>query len=232
MSGVVVLVVAVLVLTNLLNHVWLRRWSVVTGPVVAVLLVLVGKLSGLTWTELGMGRRSIVTGIVWAVGVVLLVALGYTVALALPFAHRAAPAPPSTRTAVYAALVEVPFATVLLEEVAFRGVLWGLLDEDHGAWFATGVSALLFGLWHVAAALEDDGVGRPAWLVGWWGTALWVAGTVLFTAAAGVLFAGVRVVSGSVFAAMGLHWATNGIGTLFALLAPRAAVRRASARRP
>jgi len=46
-----------------------------------------------------------------------------------------------------------------------------------------------------------------------------------------VLFAEVRRRSGSVFAAMGLHWATNGIGTLFALLAPRAAVRRASARR-
>jgi CAAX protease family protein len=232
MSGAVVLVVAALVLTNLLNHVWLRRLSVVTGPVVAVLLVLVGKLSGLTWTELGMGKRSIVTGLVWAAAAVLLVALGYTLALALPFAHRAAPSPPSTRTAVYAALVEVPFATVLLEEVAFRGVLWGLLDEDLGAWAATGVSALLFGLWHVAGALEDDGVGRPGWLTGRWGTALWVTGTVLFTAAAGVLFAGVRVLSGSVFAAMGLHWATNGIGTLFALLAPRAAVRRASARRP
>ena len=225
MSGAVVLVVAVLVLTNLLNHLWLRRLSVVTGPVVAVLLVLVGKLSGLSWTELGMGKRSIVTGLVWAVAAVLLVALGYAVALALPFAHRAAPSPPSTRTAVYAALVEVPFATVLLEEVAFRGVLWGLLDAEYGAWAATGVSALLFGLWHVAGALEDDGVGRPAWLAGsWWGATLWVAGTVLFTAAAGVLFAGVRVLSGSVFAAMGLHWATNGLGSLVQLFArgPRA----------
>jgi membrane protease YdiL (CAAX protease family) len=231
MSGAVVLVVAVLVLANLLNHVWLPRASVVTGPVVAVLLVGVGKLAGLTWTELGMGRRSILTGVVWAVASAVLVALGYSIALALPFAHRAAPAPPSTRTAMYACLVEVPFATVLLEEVAFRGVLWGLLDVDHGPWFATGVSSLLFGLWHVAGALEDDGVGRPEWLSGWWGAALWVAGTVLFTAAAGVLFAEVRRRSGSVFAAMGLHWATNGIGTLFALLAPKAAVRRAAARR-
>jgi membrane protease YdiL (CAAX protease family) len=179
-----------------------------------------------------MGRRSILTGVAWAVGAVLLVALGYTVALALPFAHRAAAAPPSTRTAMYAALVEVPFATVLLEEIAFRGVLWGLLAHDHGPWVATGLSSLLFGLWHVAGALEDGGVGRPGWLTGtWWGAVAWIAGTVLFTALAGVLFAEVRRRSGSVFAAMGLHWATNGIGTLFALLAPKARVRRASARR-
>jgi membrane protease YdiL (CAAX protease family) len=231
MSAAFVVVVGLLVLTNLLNHVWLPKAYLVTCPVVAVVLVVVGRAAGLSWTELGMGRSSLLKGVLWAVGATALVALGYTVALALPFVRSAAGPPPGTREAMFVALVEVPFGTVLLEEVAFRGVLWGLVARDHGAWAATFATAGLFGVWHVPAALADDGVSRPARLTGSrWGTTVWVLGTVLFTAAAGVVFGEVRRRSGSVFAAMGLHWATNGLGTLFRLVAPaRRPVRPAAA---
>ena len=43
--------------------------------------------------------------------------------------------------------------TVLFEEVAFRGVLWGLLRRGHGTLTATVVSSALFGLWHVLPSL-------------------------------------------------------------------------------
>jgi membrane protease YdiL (CAAX protease family) len=43
-----------------------------------------------------------------------------------------------------------------------------------------------------------------------------VAGTVVFTTVAGLLFAELRRRSGSLVAPMGLHWATNGIGILAA----------------
>jgi uncharacterized protein len=225
MTAAVLLVVAVLVLTNLGNHYWWRRWYVLACPVVAVLLVVIGRLAGLTWTDMGMGRRALVHGIIWAVGSVLAVAVVYAVALAVPGLGAVTGDPPHPRQALFTALVEVPFATVLLEETAFRGVLFGLLDHDHGAVTATVVSSALFGLWHIAPSLSDEGVRPPPRLAGHRLAApVWMAGTVLFTALGGVVFCLLRILSGSVFAAMGLHWATNGLGSLVQLFArePRA----------
>jgi uncharacterized protein len=220
MGAAVVVVVAVLVLTNLVNHYWLPRLYLFTCPMVAVLLVVVGRLAGLSWTELGLGQRFLLPGGLWAAGSVLMVASGYSLALAVPGLRLVAGDPPTTREAVFIGLVEVPFATVLLEETAFRGVLWGLLAHDHGPLAATIVSSLLFGLWHVAPSLRDDGIRRPPRLAKHrWAVPLWVGGTALLTAAGGAVFCELRKLSGSVFAAMGLHWATNGLGSLVRLWA-------------
>jgi len=232
MTAAVLVVVGVLVLTNLGNHYWWKRWYLLACPLIALLLVGIGKLSGLTWTEMGMGKRAIVHGIIWAVGSVVAIALVYAVALMLPGISTVTGDPPHYRQVLFAALVEVPFATVLLEETAFRGVLFGLVDHDHGAVAATVVSSLLFGLWHIAPSLQDDGVRPPAWLAGHrLAVPVWMIGTVLFTAAAGVVFCLLRILSGSVFASMGLHWGTNGLGALLSLLAARRAVRRSGGAR-
>jgi membrane protease YdiL (CAAX protease family) len=225
MTAAVLLVVVVLVLTNLGNHYWWRRHYVVAAPLIAVLLVAIGKLAGLTWTEMGMGKRAIVHGIIWGVGSVVAVAIVYALALAVPGLGAVTGDPPHPRQALFTALVEVPFATVLLEETAFRGVLFGLLDHDHGALAATVVSSLLFGLWHIAPSLQDDGIRPPPRFAGHpLLVPVWMVGTVLFTALGGVVFCVLRILSGSVFAAMGLHWATNGLGSLVQLFArgPRA----------
>ncbi len=232
MTTAVLVVVVVLVLTNVGNHFWWKRWYLLACPLVALFLVGVGKLAGLTWTEMGMGKRAIVHGILWGVGCVLVIAVVYTVALMLPGLSAVTGDPPHYRQVLFAAMVEVPFATVLLEETAFRGVLFGLLEHDHGVVAATVGSSLLFGLWHIAPSLEDDGVQPPAWLAGHrLAVPAWMVGTVLFTAAAGVVFCLLRIGSGSVFAAMGLHWGTNGLGALLSLLAARRAVRRAARQR-
>jgi membrane protease YdiL (CAAX protease family) len=113
---------------------------------------------------------------------------------------------------------------VLLEEVLFRGVLLGLGARTMGWWRSAVVSSLLFGLWHIlpaqgaaqsSPAVEDvvsaGGGGTP-------GLVLAVGASVLATALAGMVFCWVRITSGSLFAAMGLHWATNGLGYFFAAL--------------
>jgi membrane protease YdiL (CAAX protease family) len=58
----------------------------------------------------------------------------------------------------YQVLLRMPVGTVLLEEVAFRGALYGMLRHSAGTSWATAVSAALFGLWHVlpAAGLVRD----------------------------------------------------------------------------
>jgi uncharacterized protein len=115
------------------------------------------------------------------------------------------------------ALVTVPLGVVLLEEVAFRGVLWGLLEVERGPTWATAGSALLFGLWHVLPAV--DGVrarAREGMPVARGALVREVAGTVVFTALAGIVFATLRHESGSLVAPFLLHWATNGLGVVAA----------------
>ena len=84
---------------------------------------------------------------------------------------------------------------------------------------ATIVSSVLFGLWHVLPALglasSNEAIGSTAGK-GTSGQAISVAGTVLFTGLAGVVFCELRRRSGSLLASAGLHWATNGLGVLAA----------------
>jgi membrane protease YdiL (CAAX protease family) len=106
---------------------------------------------------------------------------------------------------------------VLLEEVAFRGVLYGLLLRVGGRMWATGVASALFGLWHVLPSLHLA-TDKPALtaVFGHSSVGAYVAdlGAVLFTAAAGVVFCELRHRSGSLLAPAALHWATNALGYL------------------
>jgi membrane protease YdiL (CAAX protease family) len=211
-------VLVVLVAVNVWVHVGPRRAHLLTGPVAAAVLLLVGRAAGLSWTELGLGAGSLLRGLRWGGVCAAIVVGGYAVALAVPALHRFfldTRYRLGLRPAFGAAFLSVPLGTVVFEEVAFRGVLWALVEDKAGAACATAVTAVLFGLWHVLPALDlartnnaVAGSGRRARL------AVAVAGTVLFTAAAGVLFAELRRRSGSLLAPMLLHWATNAAGVL------------------
>ena len=83
------------------------------------------------------------------------------------------------------ALLDVPFGTVLVEEVAFRGVVLGLLLAPLGHGWALVVSSLLFGIWHVPSALELH-EAQSAGPAGPWARRRTVLATVAFTALAGV----------------------------------------------
>lgn len=211
-------VLLVLVAVNVWVHVGPRRAHLLTGPLAAAVLLLVGRAAGLSWTQLGLGADSLLRGLRWGGVCAAIVVAGYAVALAVPALHRFfldTRYRLGLRPAFGAAFLSVPLGTVVFEEVAFRGVLWALVEEKAGAAWATAVTAVLFGLWHVLPALDlartnsaVAGSGRRTRL------AVAVAGTVLFTTAAGVLFAELRRRSGSLLAPMLLHWATNAAGVL------------------
>jgi membrane protease YdiL (CAAX protease family) len=212
------LTLLVMVVVNVWVHLAPRRAHAVTGPLAAALLLLVGRGAGLSWTELGLGREALVRGLWWGCAAAGLVAVGYAVGVAVPATRRLFR---DTRyrvgpgSAVALAFVTIPLGTVVFEEVAFRGVLWGLVAVDHGPVWATGVSAALFGLWHVLPALDllrtNEALRGPAPAR----RRLWtVLGTVAFTALAGVVFGGLRHRTGSLLAPTLLHWATNGLGVL------------------
>jgi membrane protease YdiL (CAAX protease family) len=209
-------VVLLLVVVNLLDSVWWQRGYLVTAPVAAALLLALGRWAGLSWEDLGLGRGLLPRGLLWGGAAVALVAVGYGIAALVPFAHRTAGPPPTGATGLGGALAEITFATVPLEEIAFRGVLWGLVQAERGAVTATVVTSVLFGVWHVVPSFADTGVLRPGSLGGMpWGAAAWTIGTVVVTGLAGVLFAELRHRSGSLLAPIGLHWAVNALGVLF-----------------
>lgn len=151
----IAVVLLVLVVTNVWVHLGPGQVHVVTGPLAALLLLVLARMAGLTWQDLGFGRQELLRGLQFAALAAAAVAVVYAVAVLMPVtrgAFRDTRYRMGPGRALYTALVAIPLGTVLFEEVAFRGVLWGLLSRDHGVLTATVVSAGLFGLWHVLPA--------------------------------------------------------------------------------
>ncbi|GAB1691931.1 CPBP family intramembrane glutamic endopeptidase [Krasilnikovia sp. M28-CT-15] len=197
------------------------------GPVGAVLLLLLARAAGLSADDVGLGRDSWRRGAAYAGVCVAAVAAVYVVAALLPGtrdAFRDQRYDNGPGAALLTAFVIIPLGTVLFEEVAFRGVLWGLVRVGKGPTWATLVSSGLFGLWHVMPSLRLNKV-NPAvtGLVGGGrtGQVLAVLGAVLFTAAGGAVLCELRRRSGSLLAPVGLHWAINGLGVLVTAVVSR-----------
>ncbi|HEX2704834.1 MAG TPA: CPBP family intramembrane glutamic endopeptidase [Candidatus Lustribacter sp.] len=217
-------VVAALVGLNVAGH--LFGWeSVWLGPVGATALLAFARWSGLSWHQLGLGRGTYGRGLRWGAGVVGVVGAIYLGGVLIPATRTAfldvryhMPA----SGALLTAFVVIPLGTVLLEEVAFRSVLWGVLSRHARAWQVLLTSSVLFGLWHVfpaMAAVSNEVVGSALAGLGSLGPVVLVVGTVLFTACGGLVAGELRRRTGSVLAAVGMHWATNALGVLFGVFA-------------
>lgn len=217
-------VVGVLGALQVLRHFGPHHADVVVAPLVALLLLWIGRRAGLSWDDLGLARRSWRRGARYAGRAAALVVVVYAVGAAMP----------ATRnffldvrfripldSALVTALVAIPLRTILLEEVAFRGVLHGLVSRHRGAMWASAVSSGLFGLWHILPSLQLGRVNRAvggAVGTGGGGQALAVLAVVGFTALAGLLFCELRRRSGSLLASAGLHWAVNGLAVVLAAM--------------
>jgi membrane protease YdiL (CAAX protease family) len=119
----------------------------------------------------------------------------------------------------YQVLIRIPLGTVLWEETAFRGVLLAALTRTFFQPAALGASAVLFGVWHVRPTAEAVAANdlAPGPVMRWLAVLLGCTAT----AAAGWLFAWLRVRSGSLLAPVLLHLGTNTVGTLAAAAAHR-----------
>ena len=222
------IVVAALVSVNFLQHVlngaeWL-------GPVAAVALLAFARWTGLSWSQLGLHHTRLRSGLRWGLGAVALVAAVYLVGVFIPLTRTAfldARYHLSVHGALVSAFVIIPVSTILLEEVAFRSVLWGMLARHVTTWRVLLTSSALFGLWHILPSLHlaaaNHGVGDAVRGAGPPASALVIVGIVAFTALGGVVAGELRRRSGSVLASAGMHWATNSLGVLFGLLAWRMA---------
>lgn len=206
---------------------WGSLWL---GPLVAVALVGFARRTGLSWSQLGLGRDRVGSGVRWAVTAVGIVGAAYLVGVLLPQTRTAfldARYHLAVSGALMSAFVVIPLGTVLMEEIAFRSVLWGMLGRHMTAWRVLVTTSVLFGLWHILPSLHlasaNRGMSDAVQGAGGSATLLVVAGTVAFTALGGVVAGELRRRSGHLLASAGMHWATNALGVLFGLVAWRLA---------
>ncbi|MEU7896752.1 CPBP family intramembrane glutamic endopeptidase [Nonomuraea sp. NPDC049152] len=220
---------AVLVAANIMNNRVAPRLAPLTSALATGVLVAMARRSGLSWEEIGFTRG--LRGAKAGGALAATVAAGYTAGIAIPrtrelFRDERALSL-SKAEVIEAALLQVPVGTVLLEEVGFRGALYGMLRRERGAATATAVSSALFGLWHILPAMEmaraNPALGELA--SGSTDVTKVVVGSVVSTAAAGVLFCELRRRAGLLAPSL-LHLATNSLGYLFARIAPAPPARR------
>lgn len=204
----------------------------------SVILLAIGLLDGNTWTDMGLGWAYLLPGLFWAAvtigGVTAVYLIGASFKKSRSAFHDERIGELTGARMMFQALIEVPFGTVLLEEIAFRAVLFSMLCRRYGLVWAIVISSILFGLWHILPSVGTHeqnpalgsvvGEGRK-------GNVLAIALSVLTTTLAGVVFVGLRIISGSVLAPMGFHWATNGLGYAFSWLLIRFRNRRLAAHR-
>ncbi|WP_315901371.1 CPBP family intramembrane glutamic endopeptidase [Rhodococcus sp. BP22] len=138
----------------------------------------------------GLRRSSWRSGLAWGTAVGAVPVVGAVVIAAQPsWLERVRP---SENDLAEWILFRIPFGTVVCEELVFRSVFDAV---------APALSPMFIGLWHI----------RPARTAG-----DSVVGTVVFTAAAGVMFSWLRRRSGSILAPALMHLSVNVSGAVLA----------------
>jgi uncharacterized protein len=218
--GALAIVVGLLALRNLAGDTLVPpAWYVPANLTVATLLALVAWRGRLSLAELGFSRAAAPTGVAVGATVAVVVAAVVVAGAAIPltrpiFADERVAALDGGGELAYQALVRIPLGTALLEELAFRGVLLAFVARARPIAVAVLVSSLLFGLWHIhptIGALASNDVAQSGLA-----QAGAVAAAVVVTTVGGLLFCGLRLVSGSLAAPLIVHAVTNGTATVAA----------------
>jgi CAAX protease family protein len=188
----------------------------VAASALTAALALIAWKTGARVTDLGLGRASVGTGLLYgaaAAGIVLLVLI---VAALVPatngFLHDSR-AQISGGRLLYELAVPIAVLTAVPEEFAFRGVLLGSGLRLWGPWRASLITSSLFGLWHIAPTLHtmaDNRVVAGA-VASTAGQASVVLGAIAVTFLGGLVFCWLRLRSSSLIAPFMAHVATNGL---------------------
>lgn len=215
----VVATIAVLLLWNLAVNLLLPDagdFAVAASGIVVLLLI--AFRSGLDWDQLGLGGGSVGRGIRYGSMAVVIVTAAVFAAALVPASRELLGDDQFNGVAsgemLYEALIRIPLLTALGEELAFRGVLLGLLLARHSPLRAAVLSSALFGLWHVLPGIEALETTTATQLTSGIMGAISVAGQVLVTGLAGMVFAWLRLRSGSLVAPVLAHWGLNGAAYL------------------
>lgn len=217
---------ATLVVANLATNQWLPSWTYVpVNLMVAAGLVILSRGAGVGWAGLGLEGGAMLRGLRAGAAVGALAAGAVVLVAVLPLTEDFFVDERSAGIGVggllYQLLVRIPLGTALAEEIAFRGALHGLGEQLWGLRGTVAISALLFGLWHVAPTLSAAGGNAVTAGASGWGTVGVVVAAVTSTALAGLFFSALRLRTGSLVASIVIHAVINAVA--FAISAGRVA---------
>jgi uncharacterized protein len=194
--------------------------------VVAALLG-IARVAGVSWAELGLGRKELRsglrTGVVAGGAAAAVVFAGVAWPATRGFFADERAAPTAAGGGLAAQVARITLAGVLPEELAYRSALLGLRLGHGPPAGAVAWSSVLFGLSHIQPTLStmsQTAAGKhlahhPL------RQAAFVAGNVAATGAAGAVFAWLRLRSGSVLAPLLAHAALNDSALVAGRLAHR-----------
>jgi membrane protease YdiL (CAAX protease family) len=222
------LVAAIVLLTisNVMANRILPQWAYVPWNLaVAGALLLIAHWAGSGLLAIGLDIRH------WhrpvALGLLLAgtTALIFTIGMVLPATRTAfldtRASTNSLDMMLYQVLIRIPLGTVILEEIAFRGVLPALMGAAPAIrwrWGPVLWASALFGLWHILPSLGlTTGNAAVADVLG----ADQLAATLLAVASmmlAGIALCGLAWLGKGIKTTMLLHWATNSLGFVAAWL--------------
>lgn len=211
-------VLAILLVTDLLlfNQ---SAWTVAIAVGASTAIFVIARSARLRAKDLGLAREDLAAGMRWGLGVSVVLLVACVVAALLPFMASAFDddrTPEGATAVLIKVLVIIPLRTVLLEELAFRGVLFGWMARTRGEGAAIVWSSAAFGLWHVPPALmvirTNDALSWAQGSVALSGVV--VLGVVLATGAAGAFLAWLRDRTGSLAAPALVHWTANSATTV------------------
>lgn len=208
--------------------VWsLRRGGEVEGvfrnvnPALLGLLFLYARTRPGLWPQVGLRREGLGKSVGWGIlaGLCLsgppLLFFARPILLDTPLEYGPV-AKMTRRELLVDVFVRMPTGIAILEELAFRGLLYGLLKRALPLPAAIGGSAAAFAGWHVAvtaasAAQTNLGSARLPRLLRPYVQPLAVLGGMISTGFAGVVFALVRERTGNLAGAVIAHWLVDGI---------------------
>ena len=184
-------------------------WAAIAQSAGTLLIVIVAsRWCGLTWAEAGIGptnlRRSSLIGAGIGIGLAAVVLLAVEVGAQLGTPITYQPLRGASIAAVLThALVGLPLQTAIPEELAFRGLMLGLLMRKLTPWRATLVASALFVAWHVVVQVQTLAVTNftSPWQIV---PAMGLAFAGVF--AGGVIFALLRLRTRNLAGAVVAHW--------------------------
>lgn len=210
----------------LLSFVLPKKSHIILNILFAGGAICVGVLSGLSLSAMGLAPSLLISGSLYALGIiVILIALIY-VASRLPVINRffenEAFSSVSKKRLAYEAGFRVPLGTALIEEVLFRGLLLGLLMINYPPINSLIISSIVFGLWHIFPTVNQLEANQAAkdLVAGKRGRRFWsILSVVATTSLAGFCFGLLRLWSGSLITPWLVHWAINASGIISGAIA-------------
>jgi len=197
------------------------NWLLTISAGIAVIAI--AKRVGLSKIDMGLSKASVRLGLLYGGIAVLVVGVTFgLIYLVQPSVFVDSRYNKTTIEVLATALVFIPFHTVLLEELIFRGAILGYLLRVRSRRLAIVWTSAIFGLWHILPSLgiaqssrafsNAIGASDHSQLIS-------IASVVVATFFGSLVFSWLRLRSKSLIAPILAHWAINAIALLFAALA-------------